>query len=390
MKKLAAVMAIIILMCLSGCVPEKTSVKKENTSSAGEIKGIWISFSELDRMMASGDFKTEFCNALDNSISIGITDAFVHVRPFCDSVYPSQYFPLRKGFENCGFDALEFMTAECHTRNIRFHAWINPYRVKTSDSDIQTLDSASPAYIWLNDDNTENDSDVCISNGVYLNPSSLNVRRLIMNGIREITGKYDVDGVHFDDYFYPTTDEDFDLTSYEAYKSGCKQPLSLGDWRRAGVNALISGCFQAVKFANKNIVFSVSPAASVEKNYEEYYADISSWVKSGCVDLLIPQLYFGFDYPDGDFRFEKLLNDWTEITDETQTQLAIGLAAYKVGTDKTPDSEEWQTDSTVLPRQVALCNQTDSVGGYVLFSYSSVFSEAEINRECLNTLKKQL
>ena len=86
-----------------------------------------------------------------------------------------------------------------------------------------------------------------------------------------------------------------------------QNPLPLDDWRRANVNALISGVYTAVKFHSKDTVFSVSPAASIENNYSRLFADVKSWIESGCVDCIIPQLYFGFSYPDDEYKFENLL-----------------------------------------------------------------------------------
>jgi hypothetical protein len=95
----------------------------------------------------------------------------------------------------------------------------------------------------------------------------------VLDGIRELIAKYEIDGIHFDDYFYPTTSTDFDAASYAEYKKSTENPLPLADWRRNAVNTLISACYTAIKYANRNIVFSISPTASLESNYENLYAD---------------------------------------------------------------------------------------------------------------------
>ena len=194
--------------------------------------------------------------------------------------------------------------------------------------------------------------------------------------MRELLQKYDVDGIHFDDYFYPTTDEEFDRESYESYKKSAKSPLPLADWRRANVDALISGCKTAIELSGKNVVFSISPAASIEKNYNTLYADIGGWTQKGYLDEVIPQLYFGFDYKDEDFRFNNLISEWKKLCEKnTAVKLKIGLAPYKIGTISEADGNEWQENSDILLRQLQICFHDPQITGVVYFSSTSLFSE---------------
>lgn len=367
MKK--TVCAILALFLLVGCT-NRTTVKQENEKS-DYITGVWVSFAELDSML-SGDFKAAFDDAVQNCVSRGITDVFVHVRPFCDSYYPSQYFPMRDSAKQCDFDVLQYMIDACHQNDIRFHAWLNPYRVKTTNNDIFTLPDGNPAKKWLTDENIDNDTNVSCEGGVYLNPASNEVRALIIDGIREIINNYAVDGIHFDDYFYPTQSETFDSTSYKNYCANTQKPLPIDDFRRANVNALISGVYTAIKFKNKDIVFSISPSASISENYNKHYADIAAWCDSDCVDFIIPQLYFGFDYPDDDYKFNNLLNCWQQELGDTNTKMLIGLATYKIGTQNEPDRDEWANGTDVIKKQAEICKKTDDVSGHIYFSYSSM------------------
>ena len=384
MKK---VFVCLMLSCvlLAGCSfsdnasgPQKSEVLPyENVSASG----VWLSFSEINAMLQSeAGFKAEFDNVIENCKALKIGEIYIHIRAYCDSLFKSDYFPLIKAAENTDYDLFEYIINACHTAGIKIHAWINPYRVLTSSGNKENLNPESPAYKWLSDDNAENDKNVVLYNGIYLNPAEQEVRELVINGIREVLNKYEVDGIHFDDYFYPTTDPEFDSVSYEKYRSETENPLSLADWRRANVNALISGCYTAVKFYGKDIVFSVSPAASIEKNYNELYADAGTWVESGCVDCIIPQLYFGFDYPDKQFCFDNLLGEWIELAGKnTEVELKIGLAPYKIGTDTAADREEWNASEDIIARQAEKCYTNGSVAGYVLFSYSSLVSSEELN-----------
>ncbi len=366
MKRLLCTMFVLIL--LAGCSTAEPNVTQEKQNY---ITGVWVSYSELDAMLQK-DFKAEFSLAVQNCTSRGITDIFVHTRPFCDSYYPSQYFPLRESAAVCDFDILEYMINICHQSGIKFHAWLNPYRVRTADSDISVLPDNSPAKQWLTDDSVDNNANVSLVGGVYLNPASSEVRQLILDGIREIVDGYAVDGIHFDDYFYPTVEATFDEQSYIAYCNETQKPLSLGDWRRANVNALISGAYTAIKFKNKDIVFSVSPSASIDENYNKHYADIAAWLDNACVDYIIPQLYFGFEYPDRNFKFENLLEKWQKEVAYTETKLLIGLATYKIGTQNEPDKQEWANGKEVINRQVDICKNDPEISGHIYFSYSSM------------------
>ena len=367
MKRIISI--ILVLLLLGGCSPSDTSSGFEDKQSY--ITGVWLSYSELDGMLQK-DFKAEFDAAVQNCLSRGVTDMFVHIRPHCDSYYPSQLFPMRSSAAMCDFDVLEYMIDICHQNNIKLHAWLNPYRVRTADGDVSALPEDSPARLWLSDDNTDNDTNVSLASGVYLNPASSEVRALIIDGIREIIDNYAVDGIHFDDYFYPTTEAIFDKQSYDRYCDETEKPLGLHEWRRANINALISGAYTAIKFKDKDIIFSISPAASIDENYNKHYADIAAWCDSACVDYIIPQLYFGFEYPDSDFKFDNLLDEWQKEMKGIDVKLIIGLATYKIGTQSEPDREEWASGTEVIKKQSQICENTSGIDGHIYFSYSSM------------------
>lgn len=366
MKRIICCFVVLIMFCFAGCAPQEPPLLYFDEQRY--IIGVWLSYAEIDAMLQK-DFKAEFDMVVENCLSGGITDIFVHTVPFCDSYYPSKFYPQRT---TQNFDVLSYMVDTCHKNGLKIHAWINPYRVRTADNDISKLPENSPAKRWLSDETQANDINVSTFDGIYLNPASAEVRALIISGVREIIDNYNIDGIHFDDYFYPTQDEMFDKQSYLDYCDQNQYPLSLADFRRANVNALISGVYTAVKFKNKSIAFSVSPTASIDENYNRHYADVVAWVQNNCVDYIIPQLYFGFDYPDDNFKFDKLLADWQEITQNTQVKLVIGLAAYKIGTENEPDKTEWADGKDVIKEQINICKTTDGILGYVYFSYSAM------------------
>lgn len=379
MKRTASILICFILFlcsCSKAPIPDNDT-DRILTESYENICGVWISYNEVNGMLANG-FKSDFDKAIANCKELNITDVFLHTVPFCNTLYKSEIYPQNEKAQNLGFDALEYAVKKCHDNKMRIHAWINPYRVSTASNDVDSLPKQSVAYIWTHDESPDNDKNVCVCDGIYLNPAESETRAVIINVVREIALNYPIDGIHFDDYFYPTKDDTFDKASYKSYTEESEVPLCLADFRRSCVNGLISGVYTAVKFIDKDIIFSVSPAASIKRNYDDYYADVESWCKSGCVDMIIPQLYFGFNYPLEEFRFENLLNVWKNALKDTETKLVIGLAPYKIGTDSENDKQDF-ADVDTIPREVEICKNDKAVSGYSFFSYNSLFSDNELN-----------
>lgn len=355
---------------------------------------IWYTYYELSFIdLDENAFRSKVNKMFDDAVSTGTTDVICHVRPYADAFYRSAYFPVSyyvSGSQGTdpGYDPLRYMISAAHARGLKIHAWINPYRVANSDV-ISKLSQSSPAYKWRTDGNSDTDRNVISWGGkLYFNPGRAEVRKLIIDGVREIVDNYDVDGVQIDDYFYPTSPgatEEFDSTEYNAYKdSSGGNYLSLPDWRRANVSALVSGIYSAVHASKSNVIFGVSPAASISKdhsdaNYNSHYADVTMWMSNkGYIDYIAPQLYFGYEYKLQSYRFNNLLSLWTSLPRADGVEIYIGLASYKVGTTDA-GSREWIEKSDILGRQVedsfaAGCN------GVIVFSYSSLMDN--------NSLKK--
>lgn len=308
-------------------------------------------------MLAGGNFKADFSAVCENLKSLPATDVFLHVRAFSDSLFPSKYYPQKENAKNYDFDLLEFMVSALKTAGVRPHAWINPYRA---------------------------------AQGEFLDPSDAGVRARILCGIREIIENYDVAGIHFDDYFYPAGNEEIDSAGYAAYKEKAACPLDKAAWRTANINALIFAAGDLVRQSGKDLIFSVSPAADCEKNLNSSFADVKAWCSGGAVDLIIPQLYFGFDYETEKFRFNNLLKEWKKLTKDGGAQLLIGLASYKLGASSPPDSAEWQTGEDVLARQVEICLGDPAVSGVCFFSYSHLFSPDPLHTTAREKIKEAL
>ena len=357
---------------------------------AGFSNGLWLSYIEIRELLKRPEnFKGEFAKVIENCKKLKINQLYIHVHSHCDSIFKSDFYPLTKEAKKYDYDVFEYMINRCKKAGIKVHAWINPYRVSATTEDINSLSKSSPAYIWLKDKNPKNDRNVVFYNGIYLNPGEAEVRQLVIDGIKEIIKKYNVNGIHFDDYFYPTTKKELDSESYQAYCDSTEVPLKLAAWRRSNVDALVSDCKTAIALSNKSLIFSISPAASIKMNYRSYYADIEGWVKKGYLDEIIPQLYFGFNHPQEEFRFENLLNEWINLSQKNKkVRLTIGLGAYKIGTESESDGTEWKKNNDILARQKKLCYKFNDVDGVVYFSYSSLFSTNKANTAERNNLIK--
>ncbi|MBP1569182.1 MAG: family 10 glycosylhydrolase, partial [Oscillospiraceae bacterium] len=274
------------------------------------------------------NIKTMFGNIADD----GFNTVFVHVRSHSDAMYDSDIFPWSvycTGTEgnDPGFDPLEIMVSEAHSAGLKIEAWINPYRIKGT-SNTSKIAKSSPAYKWLDTDKV-----IVLDNGIYYNPADEEVIELIVSGVEEVVSNYDVDGIHFDDYFYPTTSESFDKAYYNDYKAAGGK-LSLASWRRQNVNTLIKEVYSSIKAINSSCRFGVSPAGNMDQNYNTLYCDVNTWVTSkGYVDYICPQIYFGFNNKSRPYL--DVLSEFSSMITRSDVELIVGLAAYKAGAEDT-------------------------------------------------------
>lgn len=339
----------------------------------GEVRGVWMSYLTLEPMIkgkTQAQFVKNIGDAFDQAANFGFNTVFVHVRPFGDALYQSNYFPWSRyltGEEggDPGYDPLELMVSLAHERGLRIEAWINPYRVRLDD---KPMSADNQAKKWLE---SGSDGALAWNGGVYYNPGSAAARELIVNGVREIVQNYDVDGIHFDDYFYPTTDLTFDAATYKASGSS----LSQADWRRENVNKLVHDVYAAVKEANPDCLFGISPQGNVDINYNGQFADVRTWVSEpGYVDYICPQIYYG--YQNGTAPYAETVALWDSMIKVDSIKLYVGIAAYKVGTVDTWAGEgknEWIGTTDILARMVKTACKAEYYGGVVIYSYESLF-----------------
>ncbi len=401
--KQAACLILACLMLLQTGVMSVFAAPAASVIRSNELHGVWISYLDWEKLPADQEsFKREVGKMLDRCVELKMNAVFVHVRADSDAMYPSSYFPWSRFVtgtqgKNPGFDPFAVFVNEAHNRGLQIHAWINPYRVTGYHNTWNQVSDQSPAKRWLSDADTSNDRWVLKQNGAYyLNPSIPQVQELIINGVREIVQKYTVDGIHFDDYFYPEVDNNnpnrwFDKPEYDASGSS----LSITQWRRENVNELIRGVYQAVKAIRPSAQFGVSPEGYVDhlRSETRLFVDVDTWLShDGYIDYIMPQCYWGFEHqlPNGHlapYAYENNLKTWVSLKKKGNAKLYIGLAMYKAGSNSKDNTgiPEWKRFDDIISRQVEAGRATGEVSGYCFYAYSS-FQESDCQKEVNNLM----
>ena len=368
-------------------VPSDEPVSEEG-AQPDAFRGVWVSsVYNLDYPSAPGlsvdQLKQEALSILDGAADIGFNAIFLQVRPTCDALYSSEIFPWSDYLSQTqgtapegGFDPLAFWIEEAHKRGLELHAWINPFRITRGNAsnpkqDLDALAPSNPAR--QNPSWTVSYTD----GGLYFNPGLPEVRRLVINGVSEIVRRYDVDGIHYDDYFYPGTDFD-DAATYQTHG---QEFTDRDNWRRDCIDRLIRDTAAAVREINPDCQFGVSPSGiwankssssfgSDTRGHESYvslFADTRKWVKSEWIDYICPQIYWQIGYDKADY--ETLLYWWADVARGTSVKLYIGQAAYRAGTGTSP-GDAWYGTSEMI-RQAALNATVPEVAGSIHFRYGS-------------------
>ena len=355
---------------------KNTHVYVSQIQEDGEMRGVWVAYLSLDNVD-----KQKIDEIVAKAKENKLNTIFLHVRPFGDALYKSEYYPwshLVTGTQGKepedGFDPLAYAVEAAHREGIALHAWLNPLRIMLNSGSLPpSLSEDNPYNVWRNDGTPDNDDWVIdYKSGKYYNPAIPEVRQLIVNGTKEIVEKYDVDGVHWDDYFYPADDEAFDDSkAYSSYLEG-GGTMSLGDWRRQNINLLVKAVYTAVKEADSDCLFGISPAGNIE-NCLNAGADVKTWGSSqGYVDYLLPQVYWTNDNTIA--PFEPVCLKWNELVTNPDVRLYIGLALYKAGSDD--DRGKWKKADDIIMNQVLFTR-----GGKIRANGFSLYSYAYLDRE---------
>ena len=342
-----------------------------------EFRGVWIATVSNIDWPGSGNYdpdsqKLEFTRLLDMHQRNGINAVVVQIRPAADAFYPSPYEPWsewltgRQGVPPSPYyDPLEFMIAETHKRGMEFHAWMNPYRAEFNIG----RSSIAPTHItrihpeWF----------LTYGDKRYFDPGNKDAQQYVTNIVKDVVSRYAVDGIHFDDYFYPyrIPGKEFpDDAKYQQYGNG----MNKEDWRRSNTDSIIVMISRVIKDENKKCQFGISPfgvwrngdkdlengsnTRAGQTNYDDLYADILLWLRNGWIDYVAPQIYWEIGHKAANFE---ILVDWWGRHSYGKN-CYIGLGIYKANSNAA-----WK-DKTQLPRQIEMLRNTPNIQGMIFYS----------------------
>ncbi len=360
------------------------------TERTKEIRGVWVSTVaniDLNQWVDDQQYKNEIISTLNRAQSLNMNTIFFQIRSMNDAMYPSELAPYSrfiKGAQGEGldWDILRFTIDEAHKRGLELHAWLNPYRIANMPAEtthaemLATLHADNFAkknpHLVLKQTNAPSGGTATF----ILDPGRPEVRQYLSHVIEEVLTNYpDVDGIHFDDYFYVTTTED--AQTFINYNP--TNISTLADWRRNNVDMMIKNVHDIVEDFNitngKKVKFGVSPGgiwanksthpdgsnSTGWQSYSSLYADTRKWVKEEWLDYILPQLYWDFGATSS--AFEVLVDWWVDVVSDVNVDLLVGLGFYRY-TDNTP----W-TNEDIFVEQLRYISQYAEVAGHVTFSF---------------------
>ena len=384
--KVRNLLLLLAFCCLSLAV--QAQFVSTSAHPKREFRAAWIqAVNGQFRGIPTDRLKQILINQLNSLQGAGINAIIFQVRPEADALYASQYEPWSRfltGVQGKApepyWDPMQFMIEECHKRSMEFHAWINPYRVKTS-----LKNELSPIHIY----NSHPEWFVTYGDQLYFDPALPESRNHICKVITDIVSRYDVDAIHMDDYFYPypIKGKDFpDDASFARYGGGFSNKA---DWRRSNVNILIQKIHETVRGLKPWVKFGVSPfgiyrnqssdplgsATNGLQNYDDLYADVLLWARKGWIDYNIPQVYWQIGHPAADY--ETLVKWWAKHTENRP--LFIGQSVMNTVQNADPKNPSVNQ----LPRKMALQRAYQTIGGSCQWPASAVVENAGKYRDAL-------
>ncbi|MBB3108769.1 uncharacterized lipoprotein YddW (UPF0748 family) [Paenibacillus phyllosphaerae] len=370
-----------IITLLSPTGPSPVPVEPDAGTGGGtqpeELRGAWVStvysldWPSTSSYGKSEQQKAEYIALLDDLQGMGLNAVFVQLRPSGDALYPSALVPWSKYLTGTqgkapDYDPLAFMIEETHKRGMTFHAWFNPFRATVD----QKVDALDPLHVA----NTHPEWIVESGGKLYINPGIPAARQHIIDTVMEVVNGYAVDGVHLDDYFYPSSGTFPDDATFAMYNASGM--LSKGDWRRNNINTFVRELGEAVHQAKPDVQYGISPFGvwrnkSVDATgsdtkagvtaYDNMYADVRTWIKQEYIDYVAPQIYWSLSFSAA--RYDTLVDWWAREVRGTDVDLYIGHSPYKVGTTEAG----WQSAQEIIS-QLRYNEQVDEVAGDIFFS----------------------
>nr|WP_308340799.1 family 10 glycosylhydrolase [Streptomyces sp. MSC1_001] len=348
-----------------------------------QMRGVWIaSVANIDWPSRTGldsaAQRAEFVRLADDALASGFNAVFVQIRPTADAFWPSPFEPWSQWLsgsqgQDPGYDPLAFMVETAHARGLAFHAWFNPYRV-SMQADPSLLVPGHPARVhpeWT----------VAYGGKLYYDPGVPAARRFCQAAMLDAVRRYDIDGVHFDDYFYPYPVAGADFPDDETFRAHGDGYTDKNAWRRHNVDLMVREMRDAVRAVRPTALFGISPfgvwrnattdprgsGTAAFQSYDGLHADTRGWVRQGWLDYIAPQIYWHIGLPVADYAV--LAPWWAEVARGTGTDLWIGQAVYKSGTPGQPAA--WQ-DGKELTRHLTLNSTLPEIGGDLFFSAKDV------------------
>lgn len=372
---------------LTGAAPAAAASAAGRGRRRREFRGVWLAtVANRDWPSRAGltaeEQRAELLAHLDTAVARRLNAVVLQVRPTADALWPSPYEPWAQCLTGVqgrdpGWDPLGTAVAEAHDRGLELHAWFNPYRV-ANHTDPTRLVAGHPARLhpeWV----------LPYGGKFYYNPGLPEVRRFVQDAMLDAVRRYDVDAVHWDDYFYPypvagqVFDDD---AAYAEYGADFPDKAA---WRRNNTDLLVSETAARIKEIDRHVDFGVSPfgvwrnaatdpegsdtSAGVQ-TYDDLHADTRKWVREGWIDYIAPQLYWNIGFAAADYA--KLLPWWDEVVRDTGVGLYVGEALYKCGDPAQPAA--WQ-DPAELSRHLTLAARHPGVRGHCFFSAKEVGSD---------------
>lgn len=364
MKRVIFLMIVILLGALYlNYNDSSVSLKSKDDM----MKAVFISYIDYSSLKGREVMEQKnIINEMVNNVSyFGFNTVVLQVRSFGDAIYDSFYFPMSScvSYDKDGkaFDILSYFISVCESKNIELYAWVNPYRI-SSTNDISKVSKSASYYKWLNTSLIG-----VYDNGIYFNPAEEDVKNLIVSGVVEIAKNYRVKGILFDDYFYPN--DKIDLDSYNAYDGD----LSLSDYRISNVNDLLKRCYSSIKEVNEDVAFGISPSGNISNNLESEYLDVKGILNDKYLDFIMPQLYYGFFNESKPYT--KTLEQWSSLN-VNNIDLYVALSIYKSGMVDSYAGKginEWINNSDIIKRQVMSSKEVKNYKGFAVFRYQHMF-----------------
>lgn len=395
----------LFILCMALCRQTAFAAVNSTVGTAGaangasgpgavkELRAVWISYLDWEKLPKEEQaFRRQVDEMMERSRKAGMNAVFVHAHSHSDAYYPnSAYFPMSKfaaGTQGAAlsFDPFAYMVESAHAHGLQIHAWFNPYRVTGYLMSWDDVSENSIVKQWWN--SADKHRNVLKQDGqYYLNPSKDEVIDYVVGSVRELAERYAVDGIHFDDYFYPVVDDSNAARSFDRQEylvSGSTE--SAAQWRRDNVSKLLLKVHEAVKQARPGALFGVSPQGYLAhlRSDVQIFADVDKWMSTDAyIDYIMPQIYWGFETRTSDgklapYAFENNLASWIALKKQGPVRLYLGLALYKGGSAQRDGNavSEWQRNSDVIAREVNYARSTGMVSGFGFYSYQSLTDAA--------------